>query len=153
MTDYSLWEVILNDDSPPPTRIVDGVVQVVAPTIAEQRMLSPLWKLLKKDLEIYEAEVKGSSPSSQNTQNIAFVSLNNTNNINESVTATPSIYVAPNIFAASSKATVYTLPNVDSLSDAVIYSFFSSQSNSRQLDNEDLKQIDLDDFEEIDLKW
>nr|GEY41729.1 ribonuclease H-like domain-containing protein [Tanacetum cinerariifolium] len=26
MTDYSLWEVILNGDSPSPTRIVDGVV-------------------------------------------------------------------------------------------------------------------------------
>nr|GEV30246.1 ribonuclease H-like domain, reverse transcriptase, RNA-dependent DNA polymerase [Tanacetum cinerariifolium] len=38
MTDYSLWEVILNSDSPPPTRIVDGVVQIVAPTTAEQRL-------------------------------------------------------------------------------------------------------------------
>nr|GFC21026.1 ribonuclease H-like domain-containing protein [Tanacetum cinerariifolium] len=26
MTDYSLWEVILNGDSPVPTRIVEGVV-------------------------------------------------------------------------------------------------------------------------------
>nr|GEV68773.1 ribonuclease H-like domain-containing protein [Tanacetum cinerariifolium] len=40
-----------------------------------------------------------------------------------------------------------------SLSDAVIYSFFASQSNSPQLDNEDLKQIDPDDLEEMDLKW
>nr|GFD18004.1 hypothetical protein [Tanacetum cinerariifolium] len=31
MTDYSLWEVILNGDSPVPTRIVEGVVQPVAP--------------------------------------------------------------------------------------------------------------------------
>nr|GEY01950.1 retrovirus-related Pol polyprotein from transposon TNT 1-94 [Tanacetum cinerariifolium] len=38
MTDYSLWEVILNGDSPTPTRIVDGVVQVIAPTTAEQRL-------------------------------------------------------------------------------------------------------------------
>nr|GEZ51159.1 hypothetical protein [Tanacetum cinerariifolium] len=30
--------LILNGDSPPPTRIVDGVVQIVAPTIAEQRL-------------------------------------------------------------------------------------------------------------------
>nr|GEW80920.1 hypothetical protein [Tanacetum cinerariifolium] len=36
--DYSLWEVILNGDSPTPTIIVDGVVQVVAPTTAEQRI-------------------------------------------------------------------------------------------------------------------
>nr|GEZ90289.1 hypothetical protein [Tanacetum cinerariifolium] len=75
---------------------------------------------LFNNLKIYEAKVKGSSPSSQNKQNIAFVSSNNTDSTNESVN------VAPSISAASSKATVSTLPNVDSLSDAVIYSFFAS---------------------------
>nr|GEY82186.1 hypothetical protein [Tanacetum cinerariifolium] len=38
MTDYSLWEVILNGDSPVPTRIIEGVVQPVAPTTAEQKL-------------------------------------------------------------------------------------------------------------------
>nr|GEX08259.1 putative ribonuclease H-like domain-containing protein [Tanacetum cinerariifolium] len=76
------------------------------------------------NLKICEAKVKGSSLSSQNTQNIAFVSSNNTDSITESVN------VAPSILAANSKAKVSTLPNVDTLSD-----------------------IDLDDFEEIDLKW
>nr|GEV05453.1 hypothetical protein [Tanacetum cinerariifolium] len=38
MTDYSLWEVILNGDSPVPTRIVKGVSQPVASTTAEQRL-------------------------------------------------------------------------------------------------------------------
>nr|GEW24722.1 ribonuclease H-like domain-containing protein [Tanacetum cinerariifolium] len=38
MTDYSLWEVILNGDSPIPTRVVDGVVQPIAPTSAGQRL-------------------------------------------------------------------------------------------------------------------
>nr|GEZ77903.1 hypothetical protein [Tanacetum cinerariifolium] len=38
MTDYSLWEVILNGDSPSPTRVVDGVLQPVAPTTTEQRL-------------------------------------------------------------------------------------------------------------------
>nr|GEU56133.1 ribonuclease H-like domain-containing protein [Tanacetum cinerariifolium] len=38
MTDYSLWEVILNGDSSTPTKVVDGVVQAVAPTTAEQRL-------------------------------------------------------------------------------------------------------------------
>nr|GFB80410.1 hypothetical protein [Tanacetum cinerariifolium] len=36
MTDYSSWEVILNGDSPTPTRVVDSVVKPIAPTIAEQ---------------------------------------------------------------------------------------------------------------------
>nr|GEU68400.1 ribonuclease H-like domain-containing protein [Tanacetum cinerariifolium] len=188
MTDYSLWKVILNGDSPTPTRIVDGVVQSISLTTVEQRMLRLLWKLLRRGLEaikkqrkfrrlfsnsnvkisvaqaqredinlkflrslssewkthtliwrnkvdieeqslddlfnnlkIYEVEVKGSSASSQNTQNIAFVSSDNTNSTKD-------------------------------LSDAVIYSFFASQSNIPQLDNEDLKQIDADDLEEIDLK-
>nr|GFA01326.1 ribonuclease H-like domain-containing protein [Tanacetum cinerariifolium] len=57
------------------------------------------------------------------------------------------------ISAASAKVPVVALPNVDTLSNAVIYSFFASQSNSPQLDNDDLKQIDADDLEEMDLKW
>nr|GEW28484.1 hypothetical protein [Tanacetum cinerariifolium] len=51
------------------------------------------------------------------------------------------------------KVFVFALPNVDTLSDAIIYSFLASQSNSPQLDNDDLKQIDVDDLEEMDLKW
>nr|GEU52867.1 hypothetical protein [Tanacetum cinerariifolium] len=38
MTDYSLWEVILNGDSPAPTRVIEGVLQPVTPTTAEQRL-------------------------------------------------------------------------------------------------------------------
>nr|GFC57514.1 hypothetical protein [Tanacetum cinerariifolium] len=38
VTDYSLWEVILNGDSPTPTRVVDGVVQPITPTTVEQRL-------------------------------------------------------------------------------------------------------------------
>nr|GEW83730.1 hypothetical protein [Tanacetum cinerariifolium] len=101
---------------------------------------------LFNNLKIYEAEVKGSSTSSQNTQNIAFVSSNNNDITNKSVSAVPSVSVA------SSKALVSTLPNVDSLSDAMIYSFFACQFNTPQLDNEDLKKIDDNDLEEMDLK-
>nr|GEU30946.1 hypothetical protein [Tanacetum cinerariifolium] len=38
MTDYSLWEVILNGNSPAPTRVVEGVLQPVASTTAEQKL-------------------------------------------------------------------------------------------------------------------
>nr|GEV43334.1 hypothetical protein [Tanacetum cinerariifolium] len=38
MTGYSLWEVILNGDSPVPTRVVEGVLQPVAPTTVEQKL-------------------------------------------------------------------------------------------------------------------
>nr|GEV88581.1 hypothetical protein [Tanacetum cinerariifolium] len=90
--------------------------------------------------------IMSATGSRHNTQNVSFVSSINTNTTNESVN------VVPSVSAASSKEPVSTLPNVDNLSDAVIYSFFASQSNSPQLDNEDLKQIDVDDFEEMDLK-
>nr|GEV44608.1 ribonuclease H-like domain-containing protein [Tanacetum cinerariifolium] len=68
-------------------------------------------------------------------------------NTNKLVSAVTSVS------AASSKVLASVLPNVDNLSDAVIYSVFASQSNSPQLDNDDLKQIDADDLKEIDLKW
>nr|GFA68453.1 hypothetical protein [Tanacetum cinerariifolium] len=38
MTNCSLWEVILNGDSPVPTRLVEGVAQPVAPTTVEQKL-------------------------------------------------------------------------------------------------------------------
>nr|GEW47725.1 hypothetical protein [Tanacetum cinerariifolium] len=202
MTDYSLWEVILNGDSLTPTKVFDGVVQAVAPTTAEQRlakknelkakgtilMALPDKHQLKfnthkdakslmeaiekrygdnketkkknktdledqslddlfKNLKIYEAEVKSSSSTSLTTQNIAFVSSQNTDNTNESVSVVTSVSVA------STKVLVSALPNVDNLSDAIIYSFFASQSNSPQLDNDNLEQINVDDLEEMDLKW
>nr|GEW29138.1 hypothetical protein [Tanacetum cinerariifolium] len=91
---------------------------------------------LFNNLKIYEAEVKSSSSTSHTTQNIAFVSSQNTNSTNESVSA------ATSVSAASTKPPPSILPNVDNLSDVVIYSFLASQYNSPQLDNDDLKQID-----------
>nr|GFB36985.1 ribonuclease H-like domain-containing protein [Tanacetum cinerariifolium] len=63
------------------------------------------------------------------------------------------VSVVASVSAASANIPVSALPNVDTLSNAIIYSFFASQSNSPQLDNDDLKQIDADDLEEMDLKW
>nr|GEV06341.1 ribonuclease H-like domain-containing protein [Tanacetum cinerariifolium] len=112
-------------------------------TDLEEQSLDDLFNSLK----IYEAEVKSSSSASTSTQNIAFLSSNNTNSTNEPVSAVVSV------FAASVKIPISSLPNVDTLSNVVIYSFFTSQSNSPQLDNDDLKQIDADDLEEMDIKW
>nr|GEX84966.1 hypothetical protein [Tanacetum cinerariifolium] len=50
--------------------------------------------------------------------------------------------VVASVSTASTKVPVFALPNGDTLSDAIIYSFFASQSNSPQIDNDDLKQID-----------
>nr|GEY80129.1 hypothetical protein [Tanacetum cinerariifolium] len=102
---------------------------------------------LFNNLKIYKAEVKSLSSTIHNIQNIAFVSSQNADSTNESVS------VVPSFSAASTKVLISALHNVDNLSDAIIYSFFASQSSSPQLDNDDLKQIDADDLEEMDLKW
>nr|GEW54041.1 hypothetical protein [Tanacetum cinerariifolium] len=264
MTDYSLWEVILNEDYPIPTIVVDGVVQPVSYKSAEQKLarrnelkargtllmafpdkhqlkfnshkdaktlmeaikkrfrgntetkkvqktllkqqfenftgsnfenLDQMQKLVsqleihevslsqedvnlkflrslpskwkthtlicrnKADLEehslddlfnslkIYEAKVKHSSSIGNSTQNLAFVSSSNIDSTTDSVSA------ATSVSAICAKLSVSSHPNIDSLSNAVIYSFFTSQSTSPQLDNKDLKQIDVDDLEEMDLRW
>ncbi|GJR48987.1 ribonuclease H-like domain-containing protein [Tanacetum coccineum] len=64
---------------------------------------------LYNNLKVFEANIKGSSGSSSNSQNVAFLSAEDTSSSNE--------------------------------------------SNSPQLDDEDLEQIDHDDLEEMDLKW
>nr|GEW78486.1 hypothetical protein [Tanacetum cinerariifolium] len=112
-------------------------------TDLEDKSLDDLFNSLK----IYESEVMHSSSQGINSQNLSFVSSTLVDSTNDSVSA------AVNVFAVGTKLSASTLPNVDLLSNAVIYSFFASQSSSPQLDNEDLKQIDTDDLEEIDLKW
>nr|GEU74968.1 hypothetical protein [Tanacetum cinerariifolium] len=112
-------------------------------TDLEEQSLDDLFNSLK----IYEAEVKSSSSTSTSIQNIAFVSTSNTDSTNEPVSVVASVSVV------SAKIPVFALPNVDSLSNVVIYSFFASQSNSPELDNDDLKQIDADYLQEMDLKW
>nr|GEV82173.1 hypothetical protein [Tanacetum cinerariifolium] len=102
---------------------------------------------LFNSLKIYESKVKHSSSLGTESHNLAFVSSTLADSTNDSVSA------AVNVSAVATKLSTSTLPNVDSLSNAVIYSFFASQSSSPQLDNEDLKQIDVDDLKEIDLKW
>nr|GEV90396.1 reverse transcriptase domain-containing protein [Tanacetum cinerariifolium] len=99
------------------------------------------------NLKIYESEVKHSSSQGSDSQNLAFVSTTQADSTNDSVSA------AVSVSAVGAKLSASTLLNVDSLSNAIIHSFFASQSSSPQLDNEDLKQIDADDLEQMDLKW
>nr|GEY40739.1 hypothetical protein [Tanacetum cinerariifolium] len=109
----------------------------------EDKSLDDLFNSLK----IYEIEVKHSSSTSTESHNLAFVSSSQTGSTTNTVSAAVTVY------AVSLKLHASLLPNVDSLSNAVIYYFFASQSSSPQLDNEDLKQIDVDDIEEMDMRW
>ncbi|GJU76181.1 hypothetical protein Tco_1273251 [Tanacetum coccineum] len=102
---------------------------------------------LYNNLKIYEPEVKGTSSSSTNTQNVALMSSNSTSGTNGAVNTTHGVTTA------STQATTVNSTTIDNLSDAVIYAFFASQPKSPQLNNEDLQQINPDDLEEMDLRW
>nr|GFA55632.1 hypothetical protein [Tanacetum cinerariifolium] len=124
-----------------PTRLVEGVAQPVAPTTVEKKLARKnelkthtlIWRN-KTDLEdkslddlfnslkIYESEVKHSSSQSSYSQNLAFVSTTSADSTNDSVSA------AVSVSAVGAKLSASTLPNVDSLSNAVIYSFFTGRN-------------------------
>ncbi|GJS38097.1 hypothetical protein Tco_0053857 [Tanacetum coccineum] len=89
----------------------------------------------------------GSSSTSQNLQNEAFVSSNSTNSNNSTNEADNTTY------GVSATITQSNPTSGDNLSDAVICAFLASQPNSPQLSQEDLEQINPDDLEEMDLRW
>nr|GEW92618.1 hypothetical protein [Tanacetum cinerariifolium] len=88
---------------------------------------------LFNSLKIYETEVRHCSSPGNPSQNLAFVSSSNTDSTTDPISA------ATSVSAICAKLPVSSHPNIDSLSNAVIFSFFASQSTSPQLDNEDLK--------------
>nr|GEX65052.1 hypothetical protein [Tanacetum cinerariifolium] len=182
MTNYSLWEVILDGDSLVPTRVIKGVVQPVAPTTAEQGlarknelkargtllMALPDKRQLKfnihKDTKTLMEEIEKRFGGNKETKKVQKTLLkqqyeNFTGSSSESLDQIHDrlqkliISAVASISVASTKIYVSALLNVDTLSNAVIYLFFASQSNSPQLNNDDLKQIEVDDLEEMDLKW
>ncbi|GJX15068.1 hypothetical protein Tco_0206826 [Tanacetum coccineum] len=87
---------------------------------------------LYNNLKVYEPEVKGTSSSNTSTQNMAFVSSNNSGNTNEAVNT------AHGVSAVCTQVSIANSTNVDNLSDAVICAFFSSELNNPQFANEDL---------------
>ncbi|GKG12354.1 hypothetical protein Tco_0346591 [Tanacetum coccineum] len=84
---------------------------------------------LYNNMKVYESEIKGKSSSSLNSQNVAFVSSDNSSSINETVNT------AHSVFAASSKDQASTT----SYANDVMFSFFANQSNAPQLDYKDLE--------------
>ncbi|GKF74325.1 hypothetical protein Tco_0220657, partial [Tanacetum coccineum] len=93
-------------------------------------------------LKAYESKVKGTSSSTTNSHNVAFLSSSSTNS------ATRVVNTAKGVNTTSTQGVPDSSTTVENLSDAVIYSFFASQPSFPQLDNEDLQQIHPDDLEE-----
>nr|GEX14312.1 reverse transcriptase domain-containing protein [Tanacetum cinerariifolium] len=103
---------------------------------------------LYNNLKVYEAEIKRQSSSSSNSHNVAFVSLKTLAALMRQLIINETVNVTYDILAAGIKEQ----PSTSSYVDDVMFSFFTSQSNTPQLGNEDLEQIDTDDLEETDLK-
>ncbi|GJY34682.1 ribonuclease H-like domain-containing protein [Tanacetum coccineum] len=100
---------------------------------------------LYNNLKVFEANIKSSSGSSSNSQNVAFLSVEDTNNINEVNNANGVSTASGHNSQGQASSSSYT--------DDLIFSFFANLSNSPQLDDEDLEEINHDDLEEMDLKW
>ncbi|GJW04491.1 putative ribonuclease H-like domain-containing protein [Tanacetum coccineum] len=132
--DYTLWEIIENDNAPIVTTTVDEI---------ETLSLDDLFN----NLMAYESEVNGTFSTTTNSHNVAFLSSSSTNS------ATRAVNTAQGVNTASTQGAADSSTTVENLSDAVIYSFFASQPSTPQLDNEDLQKINPNDLEEMDLRW
>ncbi|GJW98066.1 hypothetical protein Tco_0179874 [Tanacetum coccineum] len=99
---------------------------------------------LYNNLKVFEVDIKSSSGSSSNSQNVAFLSAEDTNSINEVNTANGVSTAYGHNSQGQASSSTYI--------DDIMFSFFANQSNSPQLDDEDIEQIDHDDLEEMDLK-
>ncbi|GJU38826.1 reverse transcriptase domain-containing protein [Tanacetum coccineum] len=84
---------------------------------------------LFNNLKAYESEVKGTSSSTTNSHNVAFLSSSSTNR---------AVNTAQGVNTTSTQGAADSSTTVKNLSDVVIYSFFASQLSIPQLDNEDL---------------
>ncbi|GJU47506.1 ribonuclease H-like domain-containing protein [Tanacetum coccineum] len=102
---------------------------------------------LFNNLKVYESDVNGTSNSTTNSHNVAFISTDSTNN------ASGAVNTAQGVNTTSTQGAADSSKSGENFSNAMIYSFFASQPSILQLNNEDLQQIDPDDLEEMDLRW
>nr|GEY28178.1 ribonuclease H-like domain-containing protein [Tanacetum cinerariifolium] len=164
MTDYSLWEVIINGDSHVPIIVVDGVVQPVAHRSAKQKVarrnkLKACGTLLMDIPDKHQ--LKFNSHKDAKTLMEAIEKRFGGNTETKKVQKTLLKQQFKNFTSSSSE-------NLDQIHDRLqklvsqleIHRVSLSQedvnlnqSTSPQLDNEDLKQINVDDLEEMDLRW
>ncbi|GJZ89798.1 hypothetical protein Tco_0661725 [Tanacetum coccineum] len=173
--DHNLWDIIVDGDlqeeaapageqsSPPAPKTAkqltakrnqERVKSILLLAIPNEYLLKfhnvpdakSLWAAIKS--RVYEDEMKRSSSSISNSQNLAFLSSENTSSTNEVSTASGNFRVNT-AGGTNSSSQVSSTPGADE----VVCSFFAQQTTSPPLDNEDLQQIDQDDLEELDIRW
>ncbi|GJQ92258.1 hypothetical protein Tco_0003397 [Tanacetum coccineum] len=94
---------------------------------------------LYNNLRVYEDELKRSSGSNSASQNLAFLSSENTNSTNEVSTASGD-------FGVSTAGGINQVPSTPSAHD-IAYSFLAQPTTSPQLENEDFQQMNGDDLD------
>ncbi|GJR10240.1 hypothetical protein Tco_0792892 [Tanacetum coccineum] len=82
---------------------------------------------LYNNLKLFEADIKGSSGSSSNSQNVVFLSAEDTSNSNEVNTVNSVSTASVHNSQGQASSSSYT--------DDLMFSFFANQSNSPQLDD------------------
>nr|GEU69647.1 ribonuclease H-like domain-containing protein [Tanacetum cinerariifolium] len=174
-TDHALWEVIVNGDSvssvlsassvgPIPPKTAEQMLErknelkaksTLMLAIPDEHLLKfhackdakSLWEAIKNRFGgNKESKKMQKTILKQNYENFAASSQEGLDKTYDSTNEI--INAAHGVSTASSKDQASTA----SYADDVMFSFFSNQSNTPQLDNEDLEQIDTDDLEEMDLK-
>ncbi|GJR05049.1 hypothetical protein Tco_0528033 [Tanacetum coccineum] len=153
LTDYALWEVIVNGDAhavasasaegPIPPKTVEQKLarknelkakSTLLLAIPDEHLLKfhgikdakPLWEAIKTRTKTYN--------NSKRCMKLKFKPIKLKLKLLEMLT-----------FRQSKLLPTYA--------DDVMFSLFANQSNSPQLENEDLEQIDTNDLKEMDLKW
>ncbi|GJX27262.1 ribonuclease H-like domain-containing protein, partial [Tanacetum coccineum] len=87
---------------------------------------------LYNNMKIYELEVKGTSSSSTNTKNVAFVSTNSSRN--------GTVNTAHGATTASTQAMAVNSTTIDNLSDAIICAFFVEDGYAKNKGKEILEE-------------
>nr|GEV04595.1 hypothetical protein [Tanacetum cinerariifolium] len=162
MTNYSLWEVILNGNSHTPTRIINGLIQVIAPPTSEQT-------LAKKN----EMKARGTLLMALlDKHQLKFNIHKDVNSLMEAIEKRLQNLISQleilgeSIFqedinlkflrSLSSEWRTHTLiwRNKANLEDQSLDNLFNNlKIYKAELENKGLKQIDADYLEEMDLKW
>nr|GEZ41702.1 hypothetical protein [Tanacetum cinerariifolium] len=161
-------------DSLAPTRVIDGVLQPVTPTTAEQRLARKnelkargtlLMALPDKNMLKFNTHKDAKTLMEAIEKRTHTLIWRNKTNLEEQ--SLDDLFNSLKIYEAevksSSFASTYTQniafvssSNTDSTNEPVSVAASVSavvQKYLPQLDNDDLKQIDADDLEEMDLKW
>ncbi|GJX36507.1 putative ribonuclease H-like domain-containing protein [Tanacetum coccineum] len=159
-TDYGLWQVIMNGDEPIQTTKDENGVETEVPLKTAQAILARQKERKAKSIMLLAIPMTVPNedanhkflralPSSWN--NVALI-MRNKDGIDD--LDIYDLYNNLKLFEVDIKGhNSQGQASSSSYTNDLMFPFFANQSNSPQLDDEDLEQIDHDDLEEMDLKW